>query len=104
MLSTPPSRSPAPRRGGARRSPRSAYRPQARGGPAAAWSAGRYSSAKTVPQLAAVTSPPAESVRACTTWENSICSRRGRSRECSLLMRYATPPLPDWLLTRMTAS
>jgi len=36
--------------------------------------------------------------------ENSICSLRGRSRECSVFMMYATPPLPDWLLTRITAS
>jgi len=38
------------------------------------------------------------------TEENSICSRRGRSRPCSNFMMYATPPLPDWLLTRITAS
>ena len=36
--------------------------------------------------------------------ENSICSRRGRSRLCSVFMMYATPPLPLWLLTRITAS
>ena len=52
----------------------------------------------------AETSPPPSSVRRWTTWLNSICSRRGRSRWCSFFIRYATPPLPDWLLTRMTAS
>ena len=49
-------------------------------------------------------SPPPASVWAWTTRENSICSRRGRSRLCSLFMMYATPPLPDCELTRMTAS
>ena len=38
------------------------------------------------------------------TCENSICSRRGSSSECSLFITYATPPLPDWLFTRITAS
>ena len=36
--------------------------------------------------------------------ENSIWRRRGRSNPCSVFITYATPPLPDWLLTRMTAS
>ena len=36
--------------------------------------------------------------------ENSIWARRGSSRWCSVRSRYATPPLPDCELTRMTAS
>ena len=55
-------------------------------------------------QALITTARSAPSVCACTAFENSICSRRGRSRLCSSFMMYATPPLPDCELTRMTAS
>ena len=64
----------------------------------------RYSVEKIDHSWSGATSPPSESVTRCTTWENSICSRRGRSSACSVFIRYATPPLPDCELTRMTAS
>src|SRR2546430_17390100 len=50
------------------------------------------------------TSPPSSSVCFCTTPENSICNRRGRSSWCSVFMMYATPPLPDCELTQIPAS
>ena len=68
------------------------------------FSEGKYSSANTFQSSAGETSPPCSSVLDCTTWLNSICSRRGRSRWYSFFIKYATPPLPDWLLTRITAS
>ena len=51
-----------------------------------------------------LTSPPSESVTACTTEEKSTCMDRGRFRPWSDFMMYATPPLPDCEFTRMTAS
>ncbi len=45
-----------------------------------------YSAWKIVHRVAADTSPPPASVWACTARENSICSRRGRSRLCSAFM------------------
>ncbi len=65
---------------------------------------GRYSSWKTAQMSAGVTSPPSVSVLAWMIRENSICIRRGRSSLWSFFRTYAMPPLPDWLLTRMTAS
>src|SRR5205823_12157979 len=47
-------------------------------------------------------SVPVSSVIVWMDRENSICSRRGRSNPCSAFITYATPPLPDWLLTRIT--
>ena len=64
----------------------------------------RYSVEKMFHICSGVTSPPASSVCRWTTPENSIWSRRGRSMWCSVFMMYATPPLPDCELTRMTAS
>ncbi len=49
-------------------------------------------------------SVPVSSVIVWMLRENSICNRRGRSKPCSYSMMYATPPFPDWLLTRITAS
>ena len=49
-------------------------------------------------------SVPESSVMCWMFFENSICRRRGRSNPCSVFITYATPPLPLWLLTRMTAS
>ena len=57
-----------------------------------------------VPQRRRGDPPPSWSTSRWTTPENSIWSRRGRSRWCSDFMMYATPPLPDWLFTRTTAS
>ena len=51
-----------------------------------------------------MTSPPSPSVIFWTAWENSICRRRGSTRPWSVFMMYATPPLPDCELTRITAS
>ena len=53
---------------------------------------------------AGLISVPLSSVIAWMVFENSICRRRGRSKPCSIFMMKATPPLPDWLLTRITAS
>ena len=49
-------------------------------------------------------SVPVSSVMVWIVFENSIWRRRGRSKPCSAFMTYATPPLPDWLLTWITAS
>ena len=51
-----------------------------------------------------VISVPVSSAMFWIVRENSIWSRRGSEEPCSASMMYATPPLPDWLLTRMTAS
>ena len=64
----------------------------------------RYSAENASHICAGVTSPPSASVRAWTTRENSIWSRRGRSIWCSAFMMKATPPFPDWELTLITAS
>ena len=48
--------------------------------------ASRYSKVKISHSRLGLTSPPSASVCACTTRENSICNRRGRSRLCSLFM------------------
>ena len=65
---------------------------------------GRYSRWKAAHMSAGLISVPLSSVMAWMVLENSICSRRGRSKPCSIFMMKATPPLPDWLLTRITAS
>lgn len=65
---------------------------------------GRYSSWKTDQMSAGVISPPSASVLAWMIFENSICIRRGSSSLWSFFRTYATPPLPDCELTRMTAS
>jgi hypothetical protein len=49
-------------------------------------SGSRYSNWKISHSRLALTSPPPASVCACTAFENSICSRRGRSRLCSDFM------------------
>ncbi len=49
-------------------------------------SGSRYSKVKISQSRAGLTSPPSASVWAWTTRENSICSRRGRSRLCSVFM------------------
>ena len=49
-------------------------------------------------------STPSPSAMACTTLENSICSRRGNSIPCSVSRIYAMPPFPDCELIRITAS
>ena len=67
-------------------------------------SAGRYSVRNESQITSALTSVPVSSVTPWMTWLNSIWSRRGRSKPCSSFITYATPPLPDWLLTRMTFS
>src|SRR5450830_539251 len=64
----------------------------------------KYSRVKMAWMSAAATSRPLASATFCTARENSICKRRGNCRPNSCSSRYAMPPLPDWLLTRMTAS
>nr|WP_179276482.1 hypothetical protein [Rhodococcus sp. 14-1411-2a] len=49
-------------------------------------------------------SVPVESVSCWTTRAKSICNLRASSRPWSTDSRYAIPPFPDWLFTRMTAS
>nr|WP_227025290.1 hypothetical protein [Streptomyces tsukubensis] len=51
-----------------------------------------------------VASPPLSSVARRTTRETSARSRSGSSGPWPVFRRCATPPLPDWLLTRITAS
>src|SRR5581483_9753346 len=69
-------------------------------GPAAA----RYSRSNAARTAALVTSSPVPSAISCTTRPNSIWSRRGRTKPWSSSITHATPPLPDWLFTRITAS
>ncbi|KAG1172901.1 hypothetical protein G6F35_016813 [Rhizopus arrhizus] len=64
----------------------------------------RYSRLKIVWTSSAVTSRPVSSVTRWMARLNSICKRRGKTRPCSCSSRYDTPPLPDWLFTRITAS
>ena len=67
-------------------------------------SAGRYSVRNESQMTSALTSVPVSSVTPWMTWLNSIWRRRGRSKPCSSFITYATPPLPDWLFTRITFS
>jgi hypothetical protein len=65
---------------------------------------GRYSSENLDHISVGLISVPVSSVIVWMARENSICSRLGRSKPCSAYIMKATPPLPDWLLTRITAS